>query len=130
MAQKTYPMIAKYVEMMDTADGETQVEAQFVADLPDDLQLTDHAGGADIFTALAKEYEGEELAEIAAELVLALTAGCSADDFHNWNYDHLSTIIELSNRFGYRIPRNLVNGLPEQLIILVDHTNLGQPSCD
>lgn len=130
MAQETYPIIGTYVEMMDADDGETKVEAQFVEDLPDNLGLTDNAGGTDIFNALAEEYQGEELAEIAAELVLALTAGCSADDFHNWNYDHLSTIIELSNRFGYRIPRNLVNGLPEQLIILVDHTKLGQPGCD
>ena len=114
--------------MMDADDGEAQVEAQFIADLPD-VELSENAGTADIFTALGEEYEGEELAEIAAELVLALTAGCSADDFHTWNYDHLSTIMELSNRFGYRIPRNLVNGLPQQLI-LVDHTKLGQPGCE
>lgn len=91
--------------------------------------LADHDGGA-LFDAAAAEFEGEELAEVCGEIVETITAECSADDFHNWNYDHLEFIIDLSNSRGFEIPRNLLNGLPEQLIILVDAKKLGEPGCD
>lgn len=91
--------------------------------------LPEHDGGA-LFDAVAEEFEGEELAEVCGEIVETITAECSADDFHNWNYDHLEFIIELSNSRGFEIPRNLLNGLPEQLIILVDAKKLGEPGCD
>lgn len=124
MGQQTYPIIERYVATIDSDEGEQMLLESFKTDLPTELN------GDDLFAAIAKEYAGEELAEVAAETVLTLTASCDADDFHNWSYDHLSTIIELSNKFDFRIPKNLVNGLPEQLIILVDHTKMGQPGCD
>jgi hypothetical protein len=119
-----YPIVSDYVSLINEEEGEELLKERFSGDLPDGVN------GADLLAAIEREYHGEELAEVAAETVLTLTAGCSADDFHNWDYDHLSTIIELSNEFGFSIPKNLVNGLPEQLIILVDHTKLGQPGCD
>lgn len=121
---ETYPIIDEYKKTMDADEGETAVRKAFTRDVPIGIK------GGELYDALAGEYEGEELAEVAAETILTLTAGCSADDFHNWDYDHLSTIIEMSNKFGFKIPKNLVNGLPEQLIILVDHDKLGQPGCD
>jgi len=93
MPRETYPIVEKYVTLVEGDGGEEALGAAFAKDL-------------------------------------TLKAECDADDFHNWDYDHLSTIIELSNSFGFKIPRNLVNGLPEQLIILVDHSKLGQPGCD
>lgn len=124
MARVTYPIVEKYVTLVDGDGGEAALGAAFANDAPDGID------GEALFATLRDAYEGEELGEVAAETILTLKAECDADDFHNWDYDHLSTIIELSNSFGFKIPRNLVNGLPEQLIILVDHSKLGQPGCD
>ena len=76
------------------------------------------------------EFDLEAAAEVSAELVATLTASCTEDDFHNWDYDHIEFIIDLSNRYGFTIPRNLLNGLPEQLFILVDAKKLSEPGCD
>lgn len=83
-----------------------------------------------MFADALEEFDREELAEVCGEIVQTIKAECSADDFHNWNYDHLEFIIDLSNRYGFTIPRNLLNGLPEQLIILVDAKKLSEPGCD
>lgn len=108
----------RYNAMITEMDGLNKLRGTFAADLPDQQR------GAEMFDLLADEYAGEELAEIAAETVVTLSAESSFDDFHNWDYDHLSSIIQLSNRFDLMLPRNLVNGLPEQLIILVNHNRL------
>lgn len=73
-----------------------------------------------IFNRTVEKFAEEEAIEVLAEIVITVTAGCERNDFHSWNYDHLEYIIELSNEFGFSIPKNLLNGLPEQLIILVD----------
>ncbi|MFP4179847.1 MAG: hypothetical protein ACLFMZ_04775 [Spirochaetaceae bacterium] len=73
-----------------------------------------------IFNRTSSAFVEEELPEVLAEIILTVTAECGRDDFHSWNYDHLEHIIELSNEFNFSIPKNLLNGLPEQLIILVD----------
>lgn len=83
-----------------------------------------------IFSDVQNTFEGEELLEVCSEIARTINAECTADDFHNWNYDHLEFIIELSNRYNFVVPRNLLNGLPEQLIILVDSNKLGEPGCD
>ena len=93
-------------------------------------ELQDQAKAGAIFDEAVAAYEGEELAEICGEIVQTIKAECSADDFHNWNYDHLEFIIDLSNRHNFIIPRNLLNGLPEQLIILVNSKNLSEPGCE
>jgi len=92
-------------------------------------RLADHDGGA-LFDAAAEKFVGEELAEVCREIVETITATCDADDFHSWSYDHLEFIIEISKDFGFMIPRNLLNGLPEQLILLVDSKKLSKPECD
>lgn len=92
-------------------------------------RIAGHDGGA-MFDAAAVKFTGEELSEVCRELVETVTASCDADDFHNWSYDHLEFIIELSNIYGFTIPRNLLNGLPEQLILLVDPSKLSEPGCD
>ncbi len=93
-------------------------------------ELQDQAEAEALFDEAVAAYEGEELAEICGEIVQTIKAECTADDFHNWNYDHLEFIIDLSNRHNFIIPRNLLNGLPEQLIILVDAKKLSEPGCD
>lgn len=93
-------------------------------------RLQDQENANAMFDDALQEYEGEELLQICGEIVQTIHAECNADDFHNWDYDHLEFIIDLSNRYGFVIPRNLLNGLPEQLIILVDAGKLGDPGCD
>jgi hypothetical protein len=73
-----------------------------------------------IFNKTLDKFEEDEAIEVLAEIAITVTAECDRDDFHSWNYDHLEYIIELSNEVGFLIPENLINGLPEQLIILVD----------
>ena len=96
---------------------------QFLAALPEDLD------GEAIHADIEAEFEGEERGLVAAEIVKTVTAGCTEDEFHNWDYDHLEFIIDMSNDHGFTIPRNFLNGLPEQLIILVDADNLGPQGC-
>lgn len=129
MGIEKYPIVQSFRSIATDQNGETALQNAFVAALKD-APIPENVNPDALFAALAGEYDGEELADVCAETVLTFTAGCSADDFHNWDYDHLSSIIELSNKFGFSIPQNLVNGLPEQLIILVDSNKLGQPGCD
>ncbi len=115
-----------------SANGELNEEAlrsAFIAELEGDHFAKDNAP-EEIFADALEAYEGSELAEVCGEIVQTINAECTADDFHNWNYDHLEFIIELSNKYGFTIPRNLLNGLPEQLIIMVDAGKLGEPGCD
>lgn len=83
-----------------------------------------------VFDDARSAFDDGELPEVCEEVVLTVHAECGADDFHNWNYDHLEFIIDCSNRYGFTIPRNLLNGLPEQLIILVDKNKLADPDCE
>ncbi len=100
------------------------LRSRFLEDLPEG-----HDGDA-IFSEAAGQFEAEELGEVCAEIILTLTASCERDDFHNWDYDHLTFIIELSNKIGFHLPQNLLNGLPEQLIILVDSDKIEKPGCN
>jgi hypothetical protein len=105
------------------AETKDALRERFLAALP---------GGVDgpaIYRDMEAEFEGEELETVAEELIQTVTAGCTADDFHNWDYDHLEFIIDMSNDHGFEIPRNLLNGLPEQLILLVDADKLSPPGC-
>ena len=103
--------------------SEKSVRERFLAALPAGVD------GESIYADMVAEFEGDELAQVADEIIKTLTAGCSEDEFHNWNYDHLEFIIDMSNEHGFIIPRNLLNGLPEQLILLVDADNLGPQGC-
>lgn len=93
-------------------------------------ELQEQKSAEALFDEAVDGYEGEELVELCGEIVQTVNAECTADDFHTWNYDHLEFIIGLSNRHGFTIPRNLLNGLPEQLIILVDSKKLSEPGCE
>ena len=86
--------------------------------------------GDKIYEDAASAFSGEELSDICAEFLLTVYSDCSRDDFHSWDYEHLSFIIEASNRYDFRISRNLVNGLPQQLVLRVKTKNLIKPECD
>ena len=103
--------------------SEQSVRERFLSDLPEGVD------GEAILSDIEAEFEGEELKEVAEEIIKTLTASCTEDEFHNWNYDHLEFIIDMSNKHNFTIPRNLLNGLPEQLIILVDSDKLGPKGC-
>lgn len=119
-------LVARFTAHVSDSDEATAAAMRpaFVAELPQDVD-----GGA-VFDDIAEAFSGEELAQVAAETVAMITASCTADDFHNWDYDHLEFLIELSNRRSLTIPRNLLNGLPEQLILLVKRERLSEPGCD
>lgn len=93
------------------------------------VQLKDQPHAYKIFEDVFEEFEGTEGVEVCSEIVKTLNAECTADDFHNWDYDHLEYIIDLSNKYQLTIPRNLINGLPEQLILLINKNNLTEPGC-
>ncbi|MFW6250570.1 MAG: hypothetical protein ACOC47_05635, partial [Alkalispirochaetaceae bacterium] len=103
----------------DGTVNEADLKAEFLS------RLAGVESAEKLFDATSEAFEGEELVQVCGEIVSTINAECDADDFHNWDYDHLEFIIDLSNRYGFTIPRNLLNGLPEQLIILVDADKLG-----
>jgi acyl carrier protein len=115
-------IINEWIESAENDDMES-VRMSFIDLLPKNLPAEQ------IFEACSDAFFGEELAEVCAETALTIRADCRRNDFHNWDYDHLEFIIGLSNQFGFTIPRNLLNGLPEQLIILVDSGNVKRPDC-
>lgn len=123
MAESTEVLRANYRETLSQG-GVESLRLAFERDLPD----TENS--SEIFADLRNQAEDDDLADIAAELVQTINAGCTTDDFHNWDYDHLESIIDLSNKHEFTIPRNLLNGLPEQLIILVDAKKLGETGCE
>ena len=108
---------------MSNTIAEHSVKTDFFARLPQTID------GSELWKAIERRYDDDEAAVVADEIVRTLTADCTTDEFHNWNYDHLEFIIELSNEQDFPIPRNLLNGLPEQLILLVDHAHLTDPEC-
>ncbi|HKK65616.1 MAG TPA: hypothetical protein VJ967_07160 [Clostridia bacterium] len=126
MAQFDITLIEDYRSI--AADGDEnsidRLRSTFLEDLPEGYD------GEALFSEAAEQFEAEEFGAVCAELILTLTASCERDDFHNWDYDHLSFIIELSNNYGFHLPQNLLNGLPEQLIILVDSDKVEKPGCD
>jgi len=123
MADSTEALRANYRETLSQG-GVESLRLAFERDIPDTKNSNE------IFANLQEQAEDDDLADLAAELVRTITASCSADDFHTWDYEHLESIITLSKKYGFIIPRNLLNGLPEQLIILVDAKNLSEPGCD
>ncbi len=126
MAQFDTSLIEDYRSI--AADGDAgsidRLKSTFLEDIPEDYD------GEVLFNEALEQFEAEELGEVCAEIILTLTASCERDDFHSWDYDHLSFIIELSNSHDFHIPKNLLNGLPEQLILLVDSDKVEKPGCD
>mgnify|MGYP006309180513 CR=1 FL=1 len=126
MAQYDISLIEDYRSIAVDGDMHSidRLKSTFLEDLPDDFD------GEAIFTDAAEQFEAEELGEICAQLILTFTASCEQDDFHNWDYDHLAFIIDMSNKYDFPLPKNLLNGLPEQLIILVDSDKIEKPGCE
>lgn len=122
MSDDTHSIIDDWKTLVEEK-GEDALKAAFIDVLPNDLSREE------IFAECKNSFAGEELAEICAEVALTIRADCSSDEFKTWNYDHLEFIIQLSNKFVIQIPMNLLNGLPEQLIILVDKDKLQRPEC-
>jgi hypothetical protein len=123
VAESTEALRVNYRDTLSQG-GIESLKLAFERDLPDTKNSNE------IFADLREQAEDDDLADLSAELVQTINAGCSADDFHTWDYDHLESIIDVSNKHGFTIPRNLLNGLPEQLIILVDAKKLGAAGCD
>ncbi|MBN1836612.1 MAG: hypothetical protein JW820_12230 [Spirochaetales bacterium] len=124
MAKRVNSYKETFADALSTDKGVEALERAFLAALPEGVD------GKQLFADALQRFAPEELPEVCAELATTLTASASEDDFHNWNYDHLEFIIDLSNRYGLLLPRNLINGLPEQLILLVDEDKLIDPEAD
>jgi len=124
MANQVDSYRGAFAAAVAATDGVEALKQEFLQRLPAGMQ------GAGMFADTLEKFPEEELPDVCAELLATLTASCTEDDFHNWDYDHLEFIIELSNRYGFVIPRNLLNGLPEQLILLVDKRKLSKPGCE
>ena len=110
-----------------TGDGGSgsieRLKTRFLEDLPSELN------GESIFCEIENKFDADEMPEVCAELVLTVTASCGQDDFHNWDYEHLNFIIDLSSEQGFDIPLNLLNGLPPQLLLLVDSDRIDDSGC-
>ena len=128
MAEKKSQLMEKVKKVIDETENEELVAQKITeavsGEFPDAFPAAGTVGDT------VENFHFEEIPEVLSELILTATAGCSDDEFHSWNYDHLEFIIDLSNRFGFAIPKNFLNGLPEQLILLVKADHLKNPSCD
>ncbi|WP_020611287.1 hypothetical protein [Sediminispirochaeta bajacaliforniensis] len=96
---------------------------EFIQKLPDAIP-------ADLlFKACSQNFWGEELETICGELADTLNADCSREDFYLWDYDHLEFIIEQARRFHFSLPKNFVNGLPQQFVLRIEADHLYAPEC-
>lgn len=86
--------------------------------------------GEALFEEARQEFEGPDLVAICGEIVETIRADCGGDQYCRWDYDHLEFIILLSNRYPFSLPTNFLNGLPEQLILLVDSRKIVNPCED
>jgi hypothetical protein len=118
-------MISPFKPFLDQKDdlNENALKDLFIE------RMTSIPEASQLFEDAAEAFAGEELVEVTSEIVETFQGECGADDFHSWNYDHLEFIIDLSNKYNLVIPKNLLNGLPEQLILLVNAKRLGEPGC-
>lgn len=130
MASVDTTLIDKWTAFMndeaasDYEQATRQLRSAFTETLPKELPADR------LFADAEATFSGGELAEVCAEIALTVHAGCRADDFHNWDYDHLEFIIDMSNRYDFEIPANFLNGLPEQLILLVKSKRVKKPGCE
>lgn len=106
------------------AGKEDVMKERFLSLVPSDVP------GGKIYTDASCMFAGAELAEVCAETVLSVFPDCNRDDYHLWNYEHLSFIIEESNKYEFKISENLANGLPQQLFLLLQMDNLEKPVCN
>ena len=101
--------------------GVVELKRAFLEELP-----TGVAGKA-MFADAVEAFTEDELPDVCAEVVAALTESCEQNDSRGWDYDHLEFIIDLSSRYGFALPQELVAGVPQQLITLLDATKPQEP---
>ena len=74
-----------------------------------------------VFESLWENWNLEEIPELGEKVISLFNGDCSKEELHLWDYDILEHIIELSNTYGLKMPKEIINGLPEQLILLVKY---------
>lgn len=125
MSKLDISLIEDYIRVFNEGDSSSieKLKTVFLDDLP-----SKHDGES-MLTEIEEGFSLDELPVICAKLVLTITASCAQDDFHDWDYEHLGFIIELSNKYDFKIPQKLLNGLPSQLLLLVDSDKIDDSSC-
>lgn len=128
MKNKKTVLTENFAESFNSAENKTEavnrLAAAFAKEYPSEIPASE------VIEKAGKRFLDDELPELLSEIILTVNADCKRDDFHSWNYDHLEFIIELSNQYNFRIPKNLINGLPEQLIHLIEWENVESPPCE
>lgn len=125
MSKYDMSLIEDYISIYDdgSSGAHENLKTVFIDDLPSVYD------GESIFEEINDQFAPEEIPEICAKLLITITASCEADDFHDWDYEHLAFIIELSNNYDFKIPQKFLNGLPSQLILLVDSEKIDDAGC-
>ena len=105
------------------AESSSSVRERFVSQVPS------YMDGDAMFADIEAEFDGDEIEVIADQLIRTITAGCSGNEFQNWDTDHLEFIIDMAHDHGFSIPRSLLENLPERLRVLADSESLGLQGC-
>ena len=74
-----------------------------------------------VFESLWENWNLEEIPDLGEKVISIFNGECPKEELNLWDYDLLEHIIEISNTYGLKIPKEIVNGLPEQLVLLVKH---------
>ncbi len=98
--------------------------AAFVEECPIDMPASK------IIEQALDQFIRDEVSELLSEIIVTVTADCERDDFHTWSYDHLEFIIDLSNQYNLNLPKNFINGLPEQFVTRIKWERVESPPCE
>lgn len=99
-------------------DARDQIAALFTAAFP----VTEHAGT--VFDELWDSCEVTDLPQIAEQTLALFARETQPDEPARWDYDAVEFMIELAKRHRLPLPKAVLEGLPEQTILLVDKTLL------
>lgn len=75
---------------------------------------------AEVFEAVWENWGIEEAPEIGSKIISVFNKTCDKEELKLWDYDLLEFIIELSTKYRLKLPKAIINGLPEQIILLID----------
>lgn len=128
MKDKKTVLTEKFAKSFNSGENKNEAVDRLAADFSE--EYPSEIPASEVIEQARKRFLDDELPELLSEIILTVKADCKRDDFHSWNYDHLEFIIELSNQYDFRIPKNLINGLPEQLIHLIEWENVESPPCE
>lgn len=117
----TVDSLRKSFAVVYADSGVIELKRAFLEELP-----TGVAGKA-MFADAVEAFTEDELPDVCAEVAATLTESYNENDFRDWDYDHLEFIIDLSGRYGFALPQELIAGLPQQLITLLDATRPQEP---